>query len=190
MENITKPYKGNYTKHLAAILIIGIPLLIVTILFVLLPFGDRFKQIKKEKLEVDLQYQKIALKYKEYKKHLYKLQIEEQKHLEKLYNPNPIEDFVENNPFIDKVYLIAKEVRGKIEKSVYKVETRALYGSLENFYDLLKNSSKYGIKFGVDFPIHLISENNRKLKIVFNMNVYKMKKRDEYRIQPYKELLE
>jgi len=190
LRNLTKPHKGNYLKHLIIVISVAVPILIIFIFVFVVPFGLEFKDIKKETklLEKDL---KVAeLNQEKMKKELYNLEIEKAQIMNEFKNPTTVRDFQNENPFVDKIsYLPNQTTDNKFfTQLIYKVETKQLYSTLDNFFDLLKNNQDFKMQFTVDFPIVFQVDKKRRLKSSFNLNVEKLKPIKKELVRPYKDI--
>jgi hypothetical protein len=189
MRNITKPYKGNYLKHVLIVTGVAIPVLLIFIIFFVIPFGTDYKHIKRES---KLKERELSIVEDNYNRSIHDLkQIEKLNHevLTELREPKDLNDFKAENPYIDSITEIKDlfEESEIFKKYVYRVETKYLYNTLENFNDLLSNGEQYGFRFSIDFPVKFEREENR-LKVSFNINLYELKKIERDLIRPFTDI--
>jgi hypothetical protein len=189
MRNITHPYKGNYLKHILIVTGVAIPILLIFIFFFVVPFGLEYKHIKRESKLKERDLLVAEHNFKESEKSLKELENLNYDLMNEFKNPKEIDDFIAENPYIEKI----REENdlfedGEIfEKHVYRVETKYLYTTLENFYDLLSNNNQHGMRFVIDFPI-IFEEDKKRLKIAFNIALYKLKPIKRDLVRPFKDI--
>lgn len=189
MRNITKPYKGNYLKHVLIVAGVTIPILLLFIFLFIVPFGREYKSVKREVKSIERKLKIVENNYEKKKNELQRLNIEYANLLSEFKNPKDIKRFQEENPFIQKIVPLPERWQeGKLfKKEVYQLTTRYLYTTLNNVYDFMKNSDDYGFKFVVDFPIELEAK-KRKLKAVVTFDVYKLKPIKRDLVRPFTEI--
>ena len=190
MRNLTKPHKGNYLKHLVIVTSMAVPILIIFIFVFVVPFGFEFKDIKKETKLLEKDLQMAELNQEKMKKELYNLEIEKAQIMHEFKKPTTVKDFQNENPFVDRIsYLPNQTTDNKFfTQLIYKVETKQLYSTLDNFFDLLKNNQDFKMQFAVDFPIVFQVDKKRRLKSSFNLNVEQLKPITKELVRPYKDI--
>lgn len=189
MRNITKPYKGNYLKHVLIVTGVAIPTLLLFIFLFVVPFGTEYKHIKREVKFVERDLKVAEMRYEEKKSELKKLETENSFLLSELKNPKDLQIFKSENPFIEKIVPLNERWKeGKIfKKEVYQLETKYLYTTLDNIYDLIGNSEEYGFRFVVDFPIEFESK-KRKIGSKITFNLYKLKPIERDLVRPFTDI--
>jgi len=190
LRNLTKPHKGNYLKHLVIVTSMAVPILIIFIFVFVVPFGFEFKDIKKETKLLEKDLQMAELNQEKMKKELYNLEIEKAQIMHEFKKPTTVKDFQNENPFVDRIsYLPNQTTDNKFfTQLIYKVETKQLYSTLDNFFDLLKNNQDFKMQFAVDFPIVFQVDKKRRLKSSFNLNVEQLKPITKELVRPYKDI--
>ena len=190
MKNITKLHKGNYIRQLIFVTVIALPILILFIFLSVIPAGNQYKNYKKEIFKLKRELLIADKKYKTLQKNLYNIELGNHYVLTEFRKPKSMVDFKNDNPYIRSF----REVKDKYEdtklfsKRTFKIQTKYLYSTLENFFDLLENSDKYQMRFAIDFPIRFQVDKHRKLAINFNLNLYKAKPLPKREPRPYKDI--
>lgn len=189
MRNITNPHRGNYLKHILIVGGISIPTLILFILVFVVPFGAEYKKIKQEIKLVERNLKVAEMGYEDKKAEFQELSHKHEKLLSELRNPKSVEELKRDNQFIQSITPLSNRwSEDKLfKKEVYQLETKYLYTTLDNIYDLLKNSSEYGFRFGVDFPIEFKS-NKGKIKAKMAITIYKLKPIKRDLVRPFTEI--
>jgi hypothetical protein len=168
----------------------AVPILIIFIFVFVVPFGFEFKDIKKETKLLEKDLQMAELNQEKMKKELYNLEIEKAQIMHEFKKPTTVKDFQNENPFVDRIsYLPNQTTDNKFfTQLIYKVETKQLYSTLDNFFDLLKNNQDFKMQFAVDFPIVFQVDKKRRLKSSFNLNVEQLKPITKELVRPYKDI--
>ena len=190
MRNITKLHKGNYIRQLIFVTAIALPILMIFIFLFVIPAGSQYKNFKKEIFKLKRELLIAERNYKTLQKDLYNIELGNHYVLKEFRKPKSMVDFKNDNPYIRNF----KEINSKYEdtklftKRTFKIQTKYLYSTLENFFDLLENNDKYEMRFTVDFPIKFRVDKHRKLAITFNLNLYKAKPLPKRKLRPYKDI--
>lgn len=190
MRNITKPHRGNYVKHLLVTTATTIPVLLIFIFFSVVPFGKEYKGVKKEAKLLERDLQVVELKHKHRFKELYNLELEHKQIMHKFKEPQSTDSFKSDNPYVYKIVELKekREENELFEKLVYKIETQKIYSTLDNMYDLMKNSEDFNMKYVIDFPIIFEVEKRGRLKASFNLNIQKLKPIKKEIVRPYTDI--
>jgi len=190
MRNITKPHKGNYVKHLLIVSAVAVPTLMIFIFFFVVPFGTEYKSVKKDTKLLERDLKAIELNYAQQKKGLYNLEIEHKQVMSELKDFKDVDDFRTDNPYINKVAFLKNLTEDKdiFTKYSYLVETKKLYSTLENFYDLMENSTNSKMRFKINFPIIFEVAKKGRLKSSFNIDIFKLKPIKKEIVRPYKDI--
>jgi hypothetical protein len=190
LRNITKLHKGNYIRQLIFVTAIALPLLMIFIFLFVIPAGSQYKNFKKEIFKLKRELLIAEKNHKTLQKDLYNIELGNHYVLKEFRKPKSMVDFKNDNPYIRSF----REIKDKYEdtklftKRTFKIQTKYLYSTLENFFDLLENSDKYEMRFTVDFPIKFRVDKHRKLAITFNLNLYKAKPLPKREPRPYKDI--
>ncbi len=189
MRNITKPHKGNYLKHALLVTGIAIPILLIFIFLFVVPFGSEYKHIKRDSKVVERDLKQRELHYNERLNTLQRAELEHSNLLKTLETPKSLDEFKDENPFISKILSLQDRWEdGKLfRKEVYQIDTKYLYTTLNNFYDMLKHSDDFGFRFVLDFPI-VFEADKGKIKSSFAMSLYKLKPIDRELVRPFKDI--
>ena len=190
MRNITKSHKGNYLKHLLIVTSVAVPILLIFIFLFVVPFGTEFKSLKREAKLLERDLKTVELKHKHREKELYSLEVEHKQTMSKFKKPKNIDEFLNENPYIDKIIALKNKTEDRqfFTKYVYKVETKSLYSTLENVYDLMKNSKDFNMKFVIGFPITFEVAKKGRLRSSFYINIEKLKPIKKEIVRPYKDI--
>lgn len=189
MRNTTKQHKGNYVKHLLIISGVAIPILLIFIFIFVVPFGSEYKSIKLESKILEREVAFLKTKREEVENNYFLMDKNNYKMMNEFNSPKEMEKLKDENPFIEKITHL-KNSGGEVGlfiKDVYQIETKFLYTTLENIYDLMKNSKEYGLRFNINFPI-ILEAKKSKLKSAFNINVYRLKPVKKDNIRPYTDI--
>lgn len=189
MRNITKPHKGNYLKHVLIVVGVALPTLLIFIFLFVIPFGAKYKEIKRDVKLVERDLKLAEMKYNKEKSKLGVLRQDNSLLLYELRNPKSIKKFQEDNLFIKKIIPLKERWEdGKLfKKEVYQLETDYLYTTLDSIYDLMENSKEYGMRFVVDFPIEFEAK-KRKIRSKLTFAVYKLKPIIRDLVRPFTEI--
>jgi hypothetical protein len=190
LRNISKPYRGDYLKHVLIVAGATVPILLIFIFAFVVPFGSEFKEKKREKKIVEKELRRAKLHYDSRISKLRELEIIHREVLKDIKHPKDMDLFLEERPFI-KYSVPQKDLDGEegyLERLVYKVQTKALYTTLESFYDILENDSSLGFRFQLDFPIQFEANSKNRISALFNINLYKLKPIKKEIVRPYQDI--
>jgi hypothetical protein len=189
LRNISKAYKSDYLIHILYISGITIPILLIFIFVFVVPFGKEFKEQKRDSKIVERELRKVERHFNLRKSKLLELEFDNKTLLKQLRTPKDIDIFLEENPFMAKATLLnSSTIEEKyLDRVTYRIETKQLYTTLENFYDVIENNSNFGFRFQVDFPIKFEAD-RQKIKAFFSLNVYKLKNIKKEIVRPYTDI--
>jgi hypothetical protein len=189
LRNISKAYESDYLIHILYISGITIPILLIFIFVFVVPFGKEFKEQKRDSKIVERELRKVERHFNLRKSKLLELEFDNKTLLKQLRTPKDIDIFLEENPFMAKATLLNSSTTEEkyLDRVTYRIETKQLYTTLENFYDVIENNSNFGFRFQVDFPIKFEAE-RQKIKAFFSLNVYKLKNIKKEIVRPYTDI--
>jgi hypothetical protein len=186
---MSKAYKGDYLKHIAIASAITIPILLVAIFSLIVPLGNEFKDRKKDSFKSERALKIVELERDNKISQKNKIEFGNKELLKQLREPKPMLSFLDENLFISTAILknsLSTETKNTKE-IVYTIKTRQLQTTLQNFYDLIENSNKFGFRFEVGFPIKFSAEKG-KVESNFNISVYNLKPFKQNTIRPFTEI--
>jgi hypothetical protein len=186
---MSKAYKGDYLKHILIVLAVTLPILLLSIFAVVVPYGNEFKDKKKASLKAERELRIVELERDNKLSQKNKIEFGNKELLAQLREPKPMLQFLDENLFVDTAILknsLSKETEIS-EEITYQIKTRQLQTTLQNFYDLIENSNNFGIHFQLGFPIFFSADKGR-VESTFNMTIYKLKPFKQNIVRPYTDI--
>gem|GEM_PF-3773533 len=188
MRNISQAYRASQIKNIMVVTAVAIPLIFVFIFTYVVPFGQEYKEKRKEYQLAKNANLDIENTYSEKLNRLNLLKEESKPIIEIFNEPKNIELFVEESKFIKSMRLVDSNSSDEIFiKELYKVETHYLPITVQEFYKFIENGSRNGLIFEVKFPISFSTIKN-KIQGKFYLNLYRLKDVNRDLVKPFKQL--